>query len=101
MSQLNPSRIFVPRFYSGGPLEGVFTEQHNLFYFGLTAAGIACLLYDHLLTFEEERQAIWANPNANLLSKISFVATRYGSEAVGIYTASGVFLCRLYPAIYL
>jgi len=68
MSALDPNDIFAPRFAS--------------------AAGIACLLYDHLLTFESERQAIWANPNANILSKIGFVANRYGTEAVGIYVAS-------------
>jgi hypothetical protein len=68
MSTLDPTNIFAPRFAS--------------------AAGIACLLYDHLLTFESERQAIWANPNANIFSKIGFVANRYGSEAVGIYVAS-------------
>jgi len=67
-SILNPNNVFAPRFAS--------------------AAGITCLLYDHFLTFESERQAIWANPNANIFSKIAFVANRYGSEAVGIYVAS-------------
>ncbi|KAM6494908.1 hypothetical protein JOM56_009531 [Amanita muscaria] len=59
--------------------------------FGLrytSAIGIACILYDHLLTFESERQAIWTNPTVTHLSKFGFFTNRYGSEILGIYLSS-------------
>ena len=56
----------------------------------LIAIGVACLLYDHALTFESERQAIWANSDVTVLSKFGFFTNRYGSEILLLYLASGM-----------
>lgn len=56
----------------------------------MIAIGVACLLYDHALTFESERQAIWANSDVTVLSKFGFFTNRYGSEILLLYLASGM-----------
>ncbi|KAF8634057.1 hypothetical protein AX17_004321 [Amanita inopinata Kibby_2008] len=58
------------------------------------AIGIACLLYDHLLTFESERQAIWVNPNAHPISKMGFFLNRYATEILNLYIASVISATR-------
>ncbi|PFH51641.1 hypothetical protein AMATHDRAFT_58774 [Amanita thiersii Skay4041] len=73
-----------------------------------SAVGVACIFYDHLLTFEAERKAIWVNPKVKFASKVGFVLNRYATEILGIYIASmisathnsGLSSCRAFVWVF-
>ncbi|PBK58788.1 hypothetical protein ARMSODRAFT_967447 [Armillaria solidipes] len=50
-------------------------------------AGIALLLWDHCLTFDEEVTMMWASFKGPILPKVIYVMNRYFTEAVLLYTA--------------
>ncbi|SJL18514.1 uncharacterized protein ARMOST_22107 [Armillaria ostoyae] len=50
------------------------------------AAGIALLLWDHFLTFDEEVTVMWASFKGPILPKAIYVMNRYFTEAVLLYT---------------
>ncbi|KAK0447571.1 hypothetical protein EV421DRAFT_1786760 [Armillaria borealis] len=50
-------------------------------------AGIALLLWDHFLTFDEEVTVMWASFKGPILPKAIYVMNRYFTEVVLLYTA--------------
>ncbi|KAK0243403.1 hypothetical protein EDD85DRAFT_987721 [Armillaria nabsnona] len=50
-------------------------------------AGIALILWDHCLTFDEEVAAMWGSFKEPILTKVIYIMNRYFTEAVILYTA--------------
>ncbi|KAK0190233.1 hypothetical protein F5146DRAFT_1043401 [Armillaria mellea] len=50
-------------------------------------AGIALMLWDHALTFDEEVTVIWGSFKGPILPTVIYVLNRYFTEAVLLYTA--------------
>ena len=46
----------------------------------MAAAGLVCVLYDHVLTFEHEWAYMWRLDHWDY-TRVVFFATRYGNEA--------------------
>ncbi|KAF9440864.1 hypothetical protein P691DRAFT_715441 [Macrolepiota fuliginosa MF-IS2] len=60
----------------------------------LSAVAVAVILWDHIITFDEECRAVWSNKRERVLWKVGFVVCRYASDAVLLFTAyilSGAF----------
>lgn len=55
-----------------------------------SVAGLIVLLYDHCLTFEQERQLIW--PSRATVVKWALLCNRYLVEVILIATAHGKYL---------
>jgi len=52
-----------------------------------SGVALVLVLYDHLLTLDDEFSAIWTNPHRYYLQKLTFVLNRYFAEAVVLYVA--------------
>ncbi|KAJ6508311.1 hypothetical protein C8R45DRAFT_1089501 [Mycena sanguinolenta] len=60
-----------------------------------TAFGLACIVYDHLLTLPMEFEFIWMNPKNGLASKAAFGLNRYMTEVIltySVYIFSGTYV---------
>ncbi len=56
----------------------------------LCLAAAACLMiWDHLLTLDQEIDAIWISRNKGYLPKLIYVLNRYFAEGVLLYSAYG------------
>ncbi|KAF8890388.1 hypothetical protein BD779DRAFT_1517272 [Infundibulicybe gibba] len=53
----------------------------------LSAVGLTCLFWDHILTLDVEYSLWWANTGVGRMSKFTFFANRYLTEMVMVYTA--------------
>ncbi|KAJ6613136.1 hypothetical protein B0H10DRAFT_2049644 [Mycena sp. CBHHK59/15] len=53
----------------------------------VSAVGVAALLYDHVLTLDDEIHLIWFNWAAGAGNRIGFMVNRYITEAMIIYVA--------------
>nr|GAT44499.1 predicted protein [Mycena chlorophos] len=53
----------------------------------LSAVAVSVLLYDHVLTFDDEIAVIWRNNGAALIDRFIFIFNRYLSEGIMIYVA--------------
>ncbi|KAJ3729511.1 hypothetical protein C8R42DRAFT_652186 [Lentinula raphanica] len=51
----------------------------------LSGVALAVIVYDHLLTLDEEFSTIWASKSRDYLQKLMFVANRYYTEAMVMY----------------
>ncbi|KAJ4482592.1 hypothetical protein J3R30DRAFT_3403115 [Lentinula aciculospora] len=51
----------------------------------LSGVALAAIVYDHLLTLNDELLTIWANPNRDFLQKLMFLINRYYTEAMVMY----------------
>ncbi|KAJ3781596.1 hypothetical protein GGU11DRAFT_812308 [Lentinula aff. detonsa] len=51
----------------------------------LSGVALIVMVYDHLLTLDDEFSTIWANTNREYLQKLMFVVNRYYTEAMVIY----------------
>ncbi|KAF7348232.1 hypothetical protein MSAN_01776800 [Mycena sanguinolenta] len=59
-----------------------------------TAFGLACIVYDHLLTLSMEFKFIWMNPKNGWASKAAFGINRYLTEVIitySVYIFSGTY----------
>ncbi|KAE9408480.1 hypothetical protein BT96DRAFT_932692 [Gymnopus androsaceus JB14] len=54
-----------------------------------SGVALVLVLYDHLLTLDDEFSAIWTKPHRYYLQKLTFVLNRYFAEAVVLYVAYG------------
>ncbi|KAK0467639.1 hypothetical protein IW261DRAFT_1612898 [Armillaria novae-zelandiae] len=70
-----------------GPMSITGSIGQILFARYMPPAGIALLLWDHCLTFDEEVTTIWASFKGPILPKVIYVMNRYFTEAVLLYTA--------------
>ncbi|KAJ7716662.1 hypothetical protein DFH07DRAFT_862037 [Mycena maculata] len=50
------------------------------------AVPFVIVVFDHLITLDDEINTIWRNPTVGLASKVAFVVNRYLTEAVIAYT---------------
>ena len=54
----------------------------------MLAAGLVCVLYDHLLTFDDELEYIWStSKNSSHFTRIVFVFVRYSNE-IGLFVVN-------------
>ncbi|KAJ7917188.1 hypothetical protein B0H13DRAFT_2657922, partial [Mycena leptocephala] len=53
----------------------------------VSAIGVAALLYDHVLTLDDEIQCIWLNPATGVGNRLSFLVNRYLTECVVLAVA--------------
>ncbi|KAK0243515.1 hypothetical protein EDD85DRAFT_947684 [Armillaria nabsnona] len=51
------------------------------------AAGVALVIWDHCLTFDDEVTVIWASFKGPTVPKVIYIMNRYFTEAVLLYTA--------------
>lgn len=68
--------------------------------FPTEVGGLVALLYDHVLTLDQEIRLIWKAPNTFV--KWMFLVTRYLSEACLLALANGAhidFPCILFPQV--
>ncbi|KAJ3880264.1 hypothetical protein F5051DRAFT_171296 [Lentinula edodes] len=56
----------------------------------LSGVALSVMVYDHLLTLNEEFSNIWAAPNRDYFQKLMFVINRYYTEAMVMYV---VYVC--------
>ncbi|KAE9408481.1 hypothetical protein BT96DRAFT_932693 [Gymnopus androsaceus JB14] len=54
-----------------------------------SGVALVSVLYDHLLTLDDEFSTVWTNPHRHYLQKLIFVLNRYFAEAVVLYVAYG------------
>ncbi|KAG7447804.1 uncharacterized protein BT62DRAFT_891542, partial [Guyanagaster necrorhizus] len=55
------------------------------------AAAVCLMIWDHLLTLDQEIDAIWTSRNKGYLPKLIYVLNRYFAEGVLLYTAYAVW----------
>ncbi|KAJ3992261.1 hypothetical protein F5050DRAFT_1789734 [Lentinula boryana] len=55
----------------------------------LSGVALVVMVYDHLLTLDDEFSTIWANTNREYLQKLMFVVNRYYTEAMVMYVVYG------------
>ncbi|KAF7300449.1 hypothetical protein HMN09_00928600 [Mycena chlorophos] len=60
------------------------------------AVAVSVLLYDHVLTFDDEIAVIWRNNGAALVDRFIFIFNRYLSEGIMIYVAYIAIISRVY-----
>ncbi|KAJ7760058.1 hypothetical protein DFH07DRAFT_1023079 [Mycena maculata] len=51
----------------------------------VSVSGVAALLYDHALTFEDEVRLVWLNPASTIAYRLGYIVNRYVTEALAIY----------------
>ncbi|KAF7362521.1 hypothetical protein MVEN_00599900 [Mycena venus] len=51
----------------------------------ISVAGVAALLYDHALTFDDEVHLVWFNSASPIVYRLGFLVNRYVTEALAIY----------------
>ncbi|KAJ3932364.1 MAG: hypothetical protein NXY57DRAFT_960934 [Lentinula lateritia] len=67
-----------------GDLESLYRLKY------LSGVALSVMVYDHLLTLNEEFSNIWAAPNRDYFQKLMFVINRYYTEAMVMYV---VYVC--------
>ncbi|KAJ7859260.1 hypothetical protein B0H13DRAFT_2356147 [Mycena leptocephala] len=55
----------------------------------ISVAGVAALLYDHILTFEDEVHLVWFNSASSIGYRLGFIINLYVTEALAIYVVYG------------
>ncbi|KAF9444659.1 hypothetical protein P691DRAFT_763197 [Macrolepiota fuliginosa MF-IS2] len=53
----------------------------------LSAVAVAVMLWDHMITLDEEYRVVWSNRRERVLWKVGFVVCRYTLDAVLLFTA--------------
>ncbi|KAJ3983781.1 hypothetical protein F5890DRAFT_1520879 [Lentinula detonsa] len=66
----------------------------------LSGVALIVMVYDHLLTLDDEFSTIWANTNREYLQKLMFVVNRYYTEAMVIYVVYGSCSCRRFIWVF-
>jgi hypothetical protein len=59
---------------------------------------VAALLYEHILTFEDEVHLVWFDSGRSIGYRLGFIINRYVTEALAIYVVYGKFESHIMPA---
>ncbi|KAJ3865825.1 hypothetical protein EV359DRAFT_80124 [Lentinula novae-zelandiae] len=81
-----------------GDLESLYRLKY------LSGVALSVMVYDHLLTLNEEFSNIWAAPNRDYFQKLMFVINRYYTEAMVmyvVYVCSGLANLDDAPAVFI
>lgn len=79
--------ILANRYISGTSHPKLCLATAGSYFF--LVAGVAALLYDHALTFEDEIFLIWLNSAGGIGNRLGFIVNRYMTEALALYVVYG------------